>query len=118
DNNVTVMRTLNKNNTSDKVVFFMRSTMYNNVEVEPLELNDFSIRWNGSMLDFDDKRLVAYLKFMARVYGNEYLQGFHDYRIEECEELVSQFNSTTYAIEGELVKAISGINKKEDDKTL
>ena len=104
---VSVLHAVNKNDLGEKVLFFMRSTKYNDVQVEPLELNDFSVIWNGDMLNFDDRRLIAYLKFMAKLYGNDYLQGFHDYRAKERNEFNTKFNATTYAIEAKLAEAIN-----------
>lgn len=81
-------------------------------------LEDFAICYGLEYLEMSDRRLQEYLKFMARLHGNQYLQGFHDYRIEERKELIGEFNAETYTMEGELAKAINSINKKEENKTL
>ncbi|MBQ3502138.1 MAG: hypothetical protein IJA72_00530 [Clostridia bacterium] len=81
-------------------------------------LEDFAICYGLEYLEISDRRLREYLKFMAKLYGNEYLQGFHTYRAEERKELIAEFNSATYAMEGELAKAINSMNKKEENKTL
>ena len=79
---------------------------------------DFAICYDKYYLNLDDGRLQEYLNFMARIYKNKYLQGFHDYRKVECNELVSVFNARTYAMEAKLADAINKIEKKETNKTL
>ena len=79
---------------------------------------DFAICYGLYYLEMSDRRLQEYLKFMAKVYGNEYLQGFHDYRAHERKELVSEFNIRTYNMEAKMAKAINSVKKKEDNKTL
>ena len=87
-------------------------------EYVDVKLEDFAICYELEYLKMKDKRVQEYLKFMAKLYGNDYLQGFHDYRIEERKKLVSGFDSMTCTMEGELAKAINGLNKKGDSKTL
>ena len=79
---------------------------------------DFAICYGLYYLEMSDRRLQEYLKFMAKLYGNEYLQGFHDYRAEERKELVSEFNIRTYNMEAKMAESINSLNKKEDNKTL
>jgi len=85
-----------------------------NGKVEVLVLEDFAICYGLYYLEMSDRRLQEYLKFMAKLYSNEYLQGFHDYRTEERKELIGEFNATTYAMEAKLAEAInqSNTNKK------
>lgn len=87
-------------------------------EFVDVKLEDFAICYGLEYLEMSDRRLQEYLKFMAKLYGNEYLQEFHDYRIEERKELISEFNAVTYSMEGKLAKAINSMKKKEDNKTL
>ena len=81
-------------------------------------LEDFAICYGANYLEDNDERLQKYLNCMAKVYGNEYLQGFHDYRAHERKELVSEFNIRTYNMEAKMAKAINSVKKKEDNKTL
>ena len=89
-----------------------------NKTITEIVLEDFAICYGLNYLEMSDRRLQEYLKFMARIYGNEYLQAFHNYRAEERKELVGEFNAITYAIEGKLAEAINSLNKKGDTKTL
>jgi len=90
-----------------------------NGEFKDIVLEDFAICYGLEYIEMSDRRLQEYLKFMARVYGNKYLQGFHNYRMEERKKLISEFNTLTYAMEGELAKAISSIeNKKRNNVSL
>ena len=90
-----------------------------NGEFKDIVLEDFAICYGLEYIEMSDRRLQEYLKFMARVYGNKYLQGFHNYRMEERKKLISEFNTLTYAMEGELAKAISCIeNKKRNNVSL
>lgn len=84
-------------------------------------LEDFAIYYgeNGlECLEMIDRRFQEYLKFMAKLYGNEYLQDFHKYRIEERKELIKEFNTTTCAMESMMAEALNSLNQKEDSKTL
>ena len=108
---------------SDEELIGENDIMFNfinkkNGKVEVIVLEDFAICYGLYYLEMSDKRLQEYLKFMAKLYGNEYLQGFHDYRIEERKELISEFNAITYGMEAKLAEAINSMNKKEDNKTL
>ncbi len=89
-----------------------------NGKVEVLVLEDFAICYGLYYLEMSDRRLQEYLKFMAKLYDNEYLQGFHDYRIEERKELIGEFNAITYAMEDKLAKAINdySLKKQTDNK--
>lgn len=76
-------------------------------------LEDFAICYGLHYLEMSSHTLQNYLEAMARIYGNEYLQGFHDYRKVECKELVSVFNARTYAMEDKLAKAINDYSSKK-----
>ena len=89
-----------------------------NGKVEVIVLEDFAICYGLYYLEMSDRRLQEYLKFMAKLYGNEYLQGFHNYRAQEGKELIGEFNAITYGIEAKLAEAINTMNKKEDNKRL
>ncbi len=77
-------------------------------------LEDFAICYGLEYLEMSDRRLQEYLKVMARIYGNKYLQGFHDYRNQERKELISEFNAETYAMEAKLANEIN----KNTEKTV
>ena len=81
-------------------------------------LEDFAICYGANYLEDNDERLQKYLNCMAKEYGNEYLQGFHDYRAYERKELVSEFDIRTYNMEAKMAKAIDSVKKKEDNNTL
>lgn len=89
-----------------------------NGKVEVIVLEDFAICYGLYYLEMSDRRLQEYLKFMAKLYGNEYLQGFHNYRAQERKELIGEFNAITYGIEAKLAEAINSLNKKDSNKTL
>ncbi|MBQ7797800.1 MAG: hypothetical protein IJ371_01610 [Clostridia bacterium] len=89
-----------------------------NGKVEVVVLEDFAICYGLKYLEMSDRRLREYLKFMAKLYGNKYLQGFHDYRTEERKELIGEFNAITYAMEAQLSEAINSMNKKEENKKI
>ncbi|MFQ6723820.1 MAG: hypothetical protein ACLRFE_00615 [Clostridia bacterium] len=82
-------------------------------EETKIVLEDFAICYGLEYLEMSDRRLREYLKFMAKLYGNEYLQEFHNYRIQERNELIGEFNSATYVMEGELAKAINDYSAKK-----
>lgn len=84
-----------------------------NGKVEVIVLEDFAICYGLYYLEDNDERLQKYLNCMAKVYGNEYLQGFHDYRAHERKELVSGFDIRTYNMEAKMAKAINDYSSKK-----
>ena len=108
---VSLMRELNKN-LEDEVLLYIQSSMYNNVDTEALTLKDFSIVWKGENLKFDDKRLMAYLKFMTKIYGKGHVLKFGQCRNYEKMDWLNNFDTVTISTEKEMLAVLDKPKKK------
>lgn len=81
-------------------------------QYQDLIIEDFAICCNGDYLEIGDKRIDTYLKLMAKIYGDEYVLRFHEYRNGERNEWLDEFDALTTSIEKDMFKAVEQSKKK------
>ena len=113
DNHVRVAHAVNKNNLGDRVLFIMYSSEYNNLEHELLEFKDFSINWKDEDLKYNDKRLIRYFKFMTKIYGLEFLREFREYRKNQRNAWLDEFDAETTYMEKEILAVVDKSKNKK-----
>ena len=82
-------------------------------EAKELILEDFEIWYDDEGLEIGDVRLDAYLKFMAKVFGEKFVSSFRDYRNGVISDYISDFDATTKNMERELFEVVEKEEKRK-----